>query len=1068
MISSGIYMFLLLPVAAVLISARINYIRTRQNPMFMLLCLGATGWLITDLAILYVLNESINIFIWNMSTIFVAIACLSLFLTIFQFFLPGRKMSEGFLVLLCSIPSITAVLALTSPFHTFLRSIQSMNVWPREVDYSLGPWFAVHSVFAFVMTITSIVIVVMYGLSGKSKSDRGASVLFIMALVMLLIGNVLYVTDILPLNINPTSMGAAVALILIHLALTDSKYSISFRMFNTLKSRITFPILMVMFIMIIAIVVYVARTTRLLVEDFEDGRMIAATQAVRAHLDAYEQKTLIAASAMGSSAELIRLINLGEREAIWQYVNERERHFGVDEIIVANYEGTVLSHSLDEGSNGVNARDIASIAAGLRGENLTLYTPTDAHYMVMSTSSPIMDGGMIVGSVSASFVVSSNEFVDNISRIFGVDITVFDGNTSVSSTLIHPATGDRAIGTTVAPDVAAAVLERGDSLALDLNIFGLLPFSAYYFPLPDAYGNPVGMFFIGISQEHAIATTSAQLRNILLIAILGVVVVSAIMFQLIFRTLKPLSSLAENIKDVAAGNINVNIDRSKITYDEIGMLTTDVCGLIDVLKGIIDDLAVVSHEFIVAGDFEKRVDIDKYHNSFREMIEGIHSIMDDQTNDILKVLGVVEQIGNGDFNVAIEGMPGKKAIMPQVLRSVTDNLNSVSAEVSGMIDAATKGDFSIEIDANKYSGDWCEIMEGMNRLVAAVAEPLAVIESSLNEMKDGNFEAARIEKSFEGTFENVKNALNTTDETTLIYISDIADILGRIAQGDLTVTIKRDYIGSYAPIKASLIAILESLNNTMADISAAVDQVAMGAGQISQSAMQLAEGATRQTASIEELSSSLALIHEKANQASGSAETANMSTKDSQEFAAQGSAAVKFMSDTMNAVMTSNADITKIIDVITSIAFQTNLLALNASVEAARAGEHGKSFSVVADEVRTLAGRSQQSASDTAAIAEENNKNVQEGVKAATEVVASFETIASNIGEISNHVSHIANISSEQLDSISSINASISDITGVVSGTSATAEESAAASQELRSQAEMLRQKVAFFELKDQ
>jgi len=242
--------------------------------------------------------------------------------------------------------------------------------------------------------------------------------------------------------------------------------------------------------------------------------------------------------------------------------------------------------------------------------------------------------------------------------------------------------------------------------------------------------------------------------------------------------------------------------------------------------------------------------------------------------------------------------------------------------------------------------------------------------------------------------------------------------------------------------------------------------VAMGADQISNSAMNLAEGATRQTAAVEELSSSLTLIHEKANQASESATAANQSTIRSQQFAQQGGATIKSMSETMNKIKESSESISKIIDVITSIAFQTNLLALNASVEAARAGEHGKGFSVVADEVRILAGRSQQSASDTSGIIEEDTKNVEEGLKAAMEVVESFDTIVKNIGEISEVVSHIASISSEQLDSISTINASVSEITGVVTATSATAEESASASEELNSQAEMLRQKVAFFKLR--
>ena len=1064
MISSGIYMFLMMPVAAVFLAARINYARNRQNPMFMALSISALCWIIADLAILYIENAAINALVWNVSAIFVAAASLTLFLTIYHFLLPGRKISLGVMVLLCTIPAITTLMALTSSFHPLMRNIHGMTVWPREIDYTTGLWFTVHSIFAIAMTVASIVVII-YALVKKVNSEVLPSVLCAIALAALLTGNLLYVFDVLPLNINPASMGGAVALILIHLALSDRKYSISFRMFNTLKSRITFPVLMVMLVMVIAIFINVARGTRILVEDSEANRMHTARRTVSAYLDAYEQKTFIAASAIRDSSELIRLIDAGDIGGVWQYANERSVSFGVDEIIVTNHEGLVFAQAQMR-----NAEDVgmdAAIAIGLQGQTRTIYIARAAHYMVMTTASPVMDGDRLVGSIAASFIISSTDFIENISALFDVDITVFIGDLSVSSTLIHPVTGAPAVGTNAADHISAAVIERGESFFTDeLNIFGLLPFAAYYLPLLGADDRPVGMFFIGVYQGHGIATTSSQIRDMFLIAMLGIFVVSIAMFQLIKIILKPVGVLAKNIGDVADGNININIDRSKITYDEIGMLTADTCNLVDVLKGIIDDLAVVARENIIEGDYESKVDIEKYQNSFREMIKGVHNIIDGQNDDTLKILGVVRQIGDGDFNAEIKDMPGKKMIIPQTLRNVTENLNKVSADMGEMIKAVTKGDFSMKIDADKYSGDWREIMEGLNLLVAAVAEPLEVIETSLSEMKEGNFENAIINKSFEGTFENVKNALNITEETTLMYIKDIADVLGRMAKGDLTVTVSRDYIGSYLPIKTALIEILDSLNRTMNGITAAVDQVAIGAEQIATSAMHLAEGATRQTESIEELSASLAMIHEKATQASDNAAAANQSAGDSRESAAQGSATVKLMSDTMNAVMASNSDITKIIDVITSIAFQTNLLALNASVEAARAGEHGRGFSVVADEVRTLAGRSQQSASSTAAIAEENNKNVQESAKAASQVVASFEAIADNISQISNLISHIADISGQQLNSISGINDRVSDISGVVSNTSATAEESAAASEELSSQAEMLKEKVAFFKLR--
>jgi len=567
------------------------------------------------------------------------------------------------------------------------------------------------------------------------------------------------------------------------------------------------------------------------------------------------------------------------------------------------------------------------------------------------------------------------------------------------------------------------------------------------------------------------ATETTEFAFQLIYLIIGVtlfVIALTIVFMLIMtRSLAtPIKRLAGTVNDMAEGKLNFNIDHANITKDEVGELTMSIATMAGAVIKLSDDLRVLSSSFNQKGEIDAKIDDSQYLGTYKEVATSVNELMGLILQDIPMFLNTLNAFNEGNFNVEIPSLPGKRAVMTQTLSGFRDNMQSITADIGGLATAAADGKLDVRIDANKYKGDWTSLVLTLNNLVTAVAEPLAAIEFSLNEMKEGNFENAEILKTFKGTFENVKDAVNSSGETTLLYISEITEVLEYMAQGDLTSSIQRDFIGSYAPIKAALTTILESLNSTMADIKATVDQVAIGAQQISTSATHLADGATRQSAAVDELSSSLALIHEKATQASDNATAANLSTNHSQEFAAQGGSIVKSMSDTMNAVKGSNADISKIIDVITNIAFQTNLLALNASVEAARAGDHGKGFSVVAEEVRTLAGRSQQSSSDTGAIIKENNKNVEEGVRAAAEVVESFETISNNISDISRLISQIADISIEQLDSISNINVSVSEISGVVANTSSTAEESAAASQELNSQAEMLRQKVAFFKIK--
>ena len=552
-----------------------------------------------------------------------------------------------------------------------------------------------------------------------------------------------------------------------------------------------------------------------------------------------------------------------------------------------------------------------------------------------------------------------------------------------------------------------------------------------------------------------------------LVTILSIVVfMLTVLLALLIATAiaNPIKRLSKIVSDTALGRLNVNINPKMMNNDEVGTLVKDTYALISVIKNFVSDLDKLSYEFTVVGDTDYRIEIDKYNNTFKELMKKTNGIIESQVNDMMLVSEAVDKIANGDFSIKINDLPGKKMILPQSIRTIVTKLDDLYSSMSELVEEAARGNLKASIDQGKFSGNWAALVDKFNGLMVAVEEPLADIEHNVVIMSQGDF--TRLDKDFPGTFGVLKNACNLVNDTTEAIIEEISEILQAVAGGDLTVTPKLSYIGSYAPIETALRTILDNLHQTMEEVHAAVEQVALGAEQISNSAMTLAEGAQKQTASIQELSGSVTLVNEKAMQANSNAKYANENAAHTREYVAIGDEAIKSMADTMSLIKESSESIAKINDVITNISFQTNLLALNASVEAARAGDAGKGFSVVAEEVRSLASRSQRSVDETASIIKDDMKHVAEGLKSMGEVVVSFETITTHISKISNLISDISDVSAEQMDSIAVINDSVSQIAQVVTNTSTTAEESAAASRELSSQSELLKQSVAFFKLR--
>jgi len=841
-----------------------------------------------------------------------------------------------------------------------------------------------------------------------------------------------------------------------------------FRILGTLRSKITIFVLAAVFLLVVTSMIYASIVVERMIGNYEDEKTNQAANAVSAYLDAFWQQSITAASAMASSAELISLIHEGDREAIWQYSADRRTILGVDSIVITDAHGYAIARSLLPHLYGDFIGAGASISAGLRGEMITVYMPTPTAPIVLTTAAPIFDGGELIGVVAVNFDVGMNEFVDMVSEIFDVEAMVFvadpdtaGGSISASSTLINPVDGERAIGISVERSITDAVLGRGETIAFGMEFFGT-PYHAYFLPLPGVGGTPNGMFFIGVSQMEGLANIAQIQRGMMVISLIGSTIAAIFIFLLISKSLKPLTAISDVVKEVANGNIDVNIDRSKISTDEIGVLTSDICNLIDNVKGIVTDFDTMIKEHL-EGRYKFRLDETKHLGVYGQLVEQLNALTNYYVQDTVEIISIVQAYSEGDFDREVRPYEGDWQWANGAMEAMRQNFVNIIKEIDNLATNASVGNFEARADETKFEGGWAEMMQHLNDLVEAVEKPLSQIEHNVVAMSKGNFSA--IDGDFKGQFDTVVKACSHTNEITLAYISEIAEVLQRVSQGDLTVSVNRDYIGSYAPIKSALTIILESLGKTMASIQAATSQVVAGAEQINQGAMQLADGSSRQSIAVQELTVSMQIIDQKAKESAGRATVVNERAVDSTTYAKQGDEVVQSMLISMDKVKESSNEISKIIKVVSDIAFQTNLLALNAAVEAARAGDHGKGFSVVAEEVRNLAGRSQRSTDETAVIIEMDGQYVDNVVGSAKNVAESFATIVENINSMSDVIATIMEMSQEQVNLISSVNTSIIEISRVVQDNSATAQESAAASEELNTQAEALRQLVGFFKL---
>ncbi len=225
------------------------------------------------------------------------------------------------------------------------------------------------------------------------------------------------------------------------------------------------------------------------------------------------------------------------------------------------------------------------------------------------------------------------------------------------------------------------------------------------------------------------------------------------------------------------------------------------------------------------------------------------------------------------------------------------------------------------------------------------------------------------------------------------------------------------------------------LSGTADNLVSAVEHSSMGIRQQQSETDQVATAITEMAASVQEVARNAQNTADAADKADAEAREGRQVVADTSTAIGRLAAEVEKASSVIQQLEASSSEITSVLDVIRGIAEQTNLLALNAAIEAARAGEQGRGFAVVADEVRTLASRTQQSTQEIQSMIEK----LQDGARSAVKVMnLSREQADSSVEQARN--------AAQSLDSITR---SVSVITDMSTQIATAVEEQSAVGEEI-------------------
>jgi methyl-accepting chemotaxis protein len=675
---------------------------------------------------------------------------------------------------------------------------------------------------------------------------------------------------------------------------------------------------------------------------------------------------------------------------------------------------------------------------------------------------------------------------------------------SVVASIRHPQTG--AVDTQAAHAALA-----GNSGAEIITDYNNNPVLSAYAPI-----DILGLKW-AILTEIDVKEAFAGIYTLRIFTVLFVLLIAGICTALahtISRSIaRPLIRLTAEAQRISDGSLDVDFKNGRT--DEIGQLAQSLQEMQTKIKAVIQSEITPMVKQASLGNLTSRINTQSKTGFYLELATNLNQLIEVNADFLADSARVISAMAHGDLSCrATTHHEGSFAAVQKDLESMRSTLETIiTQDVQTIINQASSGNLTGRISLDKKPGCYLNLAKGINQLVdinQAIIRDIGMITSAVSngdltaratQEYDGSFRELiqniegfqkkldhvingdihsivlsanqgnlkkRIDLSNkQGFYRTLAASINDLVATNDMIISDTSRVVGAIAQGDLTDRIITTYAGTFEELKENVNSTADTLSNIVQQIRHAAETVDSGVREISTGNMDLSNRTERQSASLEETSAAMEEMAASLETTAHSAEEASEKSQQSAKYAEDGGKVLNDAISAMEMINKASDKIAEIITVINDIAFQTNLLALNASVEAARAGDKGRGFSVVADEVRILAGRSATASREIEALIKDSCHKVREGRELVNRSGGVLTNIIGSVKEVNAIVDSMSSACDEQSQGLNEITKALMQIDENTQQNSAMVEETAAASTSLNEQTTSLFDLVKFFHLNE-